>query len=137
MTPKQILNILNKQAEENARMAQKIETMGRKNKRLTEKLTVQHFGGVENVPKRNAPKRSKRHYFKGSKINVYDRFPSDKGWWAYYENDMLTIGNSPVTGTIYYGPYLGEDTPGLSQIQKDKPKLYNSIKRFFEEDAQK
>lgn len=136
MTSKQILNILNKQAEENARMAQKIETMGRKNNRLKEKLTVQHFGGKENVPKRTTPKRSK-HIFAGSKMECYSRFPSDKHWWAFYENGMLTIGNLAVTGIIYCGPYLGDDTPGLSQIFQDKPKLYNSIKKFFEEDAQK
>ena len=56
------------------------------------------------------------------------------GWYAYAENGVLVIGESSPHegGDLYSGPYKGKNTPCLMAIQKDCPRIYNNIVKYFE-----
>ena len=74
--------------------------------------------------------------FKGVKVNFTPNF-SDYGYWAFLDNeDMLVIGEERgyYGGQLYRGPWKGEDTPYLSDIKKEQPKLFSKITNFYEKE---
>ena len=58
------------------------------------------------------------------------------GYYAYIEGGVFVIGeNWPREGgDLYSGDYCGEDTPYLSTLKKEAPKIYNKIVKYFEAD---
>ena len=74
--------------------------------------------------------------FKGVKVDFTPNF-SDYGYWAFLDNDgMLVIGEERgyYGGQLYRGPWKGEDTPYLSDIKKEQPKLFSKITNFYEKE---
>ena len=74
--------------------------------------------------------------FKGVKADFTPNF-SDYGYWAFLDNeDMLVIGEERgcYGGQLYRGPWKGEDTPYLSDIKKEQPKLFFKITNFYEKE---
>ena len=74
--------------------------------------------------------------FKGVKVDFTPNF-SDYGYWAFLDNDgMLVIGEERGSygGQLYRGPWKGEDTPYLSDIKKEQPKLFSKITNFYEKE---
>lgn len=72
--------------------------------------------------------------FKGVKVDFTPNF-SDYGYWAFLDNEgMLVIGEERgyYGGQLYRGPWKGEDTPYLSDIKKEQPKLFSKITNFYE-----
>ena len=49
---------------------------------------------------------------------------------------MLVIGEERgyYGGQLYRGPWKGEDTPYLSDIKKEQPKLFSKITNFYEKE---
>ena len=74
--------------------------------------------------------------FKGVKADFTPNF-SDYGYWAFLDNEgMLVIGEERgcYGGQLYRGPWKGEDTPYLSDIKKEQPKLFSKITNFYEKE---
>ena len=74
--------------------------------------------------------------FKGVKVDFTPNF-SDYGYWAFLDNDgMLVIGEERgyYGGQLYRGPWKGDDTPYLSDIKKEQPKLFSKITNFYEKE---
>ena len=74
--------------------------------------------------------------FKGVKVDFTPNF-SDYGYWAFLDNEgMLVIGEERgrYGGQLYRGPWKGEDTPYLSDIKKEQPKLFSKIMNFYEKE---
>ena len=74
--------------------------------------------------------------FKGVKADFTPNF-SDYGYWAFLDNeDMLVIGEERgrYGGQLYRGPWKGENTPYLSDIKKEQPKLFSKITNFYEKE---
>lgn len=74
--------------------------------------------------------------FKGVKVDFTPNF-SDYGYWAFLDNEgMLVIGEERgcYGGQLYRGPWKGEDTPYLSDIKKEQPKLFSKITNFYEKE---
>ena len=74
--------------------------------------------------------------FKGVKVDFTPNF-SDYGYWAFLDNDgMLVIGEERgcYGGQLYRGTWKGEDTPYLSDIKKEQPKLFSKITNFYEKE---
>lgn len=74
--------------------------------------------------------------FKGVKVDFTPNF-SDYGYWAFLDNDgMLVIGEERgcYGGQLYRGSWKGEDTPYLSDIKKEQPKLFSKITNFYEKE---
>ena len=74
--------------------------------------------------------------FKGVKVDFTPNF-SDYGYWAFFDNEgMLVIGEERgyYGGQLYRGPWKGEDTPYLSDIKKEQPKLFFKITNFYEKE---
>ena len=74
--------------------------------------------------------------FKGVKVDFIPNF-SDYGYWAFLDNEgMLVIGEERgrYGGQLYRGPWKGEDTPYLSDIKKEQPKLFSKITNFYEKE---
>ena len=74
--------------------------------------------------------------FKGVKVDFTPNF-SDYGYWAFLDNDgMLVIGEERgcYGGQLYRGTWKGEDTPYLSDIKKEQPKLFSKIMNFYEKE---
>ena len=74
--------------------------------------------------------------FKGVKVDFTPNF-SNYGYWAFLDNDgMLVIGEERgyYGGQLYRGPWKGEDTPYLSDIKKEQPKLFSKIMNFYEKE---
>ena len=57
------------------------------------------------------------------------------GYYAYVEHGFLVIGeNYPHEGgDLYSGEYRGDDTPYMTTLKKDAPRIYNKIVKYFEE----
>lgn len=71
--------------------------------------------------------------FKGVKVDFTPDF-SDYGYWAFLDNEgMLVIGEERGRdgGQLYRGPWKGENTPYLSDIKKEQPKLFSRITNFY------
>ena len=74
--------------------------------------------------------------FKGVKVDFTPNF-SDYGYWAFLDNeDMLVIGEERgcYGGQLYRGLWKGENTPYLSDIKKEQPKLFSKITNFYEKE---
>ena len=74
--------------------------------------------------------------FKGVKNDFTPNF-SDYGYWAFLDNEgMLVIGEERgcYGGQLYRGPWKGENTPYLSNIKKEQPKLFSKITNFYEKE---
>ena len=74
--------------------------------------------------------------FKGVKVDFTPNF-SDYGYWAFLDNEgMLVIGEERgyYGGQLYRGSWKGEDTPYLSDIKKEQPKLFSKITNFYEKE---
>lgn len=74
--------------------------------------------------------------FKGVKTDFTPNF-SDYGYWAFLDNEgMLVIGEERgyYGGQLYRGPWKGEETPYLSDIKKEQPKLFSKITNFYEKE---
>lgn len=72
--------------------------------------------------------------FKGVKNDFTPNF-SDYGYWAFLDNEgMLVIGEERgcYGRQLYRGPWKGENTPYLSDIKKEQPKLFSKIMYFYE-----
>lgn len=74
---------------------------------------------------------------RGSTAKVQLSF-GDSNWefWGFIDNEgILTIGKGGWGHEIlYYGPWKGENTPYLSEIKKEQPKLYSKIVDYYEKE---
>lgn len=103
----------------------KVENLGKKCNKYEKKLTVMHFGGEENIPKKEKkPSKTAHREFAG-----FHGF----GYWACVENDVFVIGyeGGREGGTLYSGEYKGIDTPYMTDIKSENPKMYNSIVKYY------
>lgn len=119
------IRLLEKKDAEIEKLKRKVETLGRKCNKYEKKLTVLHFGGEENIPKKEENK---------SKV-TFREFAGNKGYgyYAYIDGEEFVIGaNYPREGGIlYHGEYKGDDTPYLNTVKKENLKLYNSIVKYY------
>lgn len=125
MSPNDCIELFEKQYAEINRLNKLIEKLGKKCNKYQKKLTVLHFDGEENIPRKN-----KKH----SKI-THRQFAGFKGigYYALIKNDEFIIGEERVRegGILYRGEYKGADTPYINDIKNENLKLYNSIINYF------
>lgn len=103
----------------------KVESLGKKCNKYEKKLTVMHFGGEENIPK----KEKKHSKTTNREFAGFHGF----GYWACVKNDVFVIGyeGGREGGTLYSGEYKGVDTPYMTDIKSENPKMYNSIVKYY------
>lgn len=119
------IELLKQKDSEIEKLKRKVETLGKKCNRYEEKLTTIHFGGKENIPKKNKqPSKTIHRQFAGFK---------GYGYYSFVENDEFVIGEERGRegGELYRGDYLGCNTPYLNNIKIENPKMYNSIVKYF------
>jgi hypothetical protein len=120
------IKLLEKKDAEIEKLKRKVETLGKKCNKYEKKLTALHFGGEENIPKKdkNHNKDSNRT-FAGSDFYC--------GFYALIEDGQFVIGEERGRegGVLYRGEYKGDDTPYMYNIKRENIKLYNSIVKYF------
>lgn len=125
MSINDVIRLLEQKDAEIARLNSKVETLGKKCNKYEKKLTAMHFGGEENIPK----KEKKHNKHTRREFAGFHGF----GYYAFVENDVFVIGyeGNREGGTIYSGEYKGMDTPYMRNIKSESPKLYNSIIKYY------
>ena len=117
------IRLLEQKDAEIDRLKRQVEALGKKCNRYEKKLTIMHFGGEENIPKKD---KNHDRTFAGSDF--------DCGFYALLENGDLVIGEERGRegGVLYRGEYKGGDTPWIHEIKRENIKLYNSIIKYFD-----
>lgn len=117
--------LFNKQRAEIDKLNRQVEKLGRKCNRYERKLTVQHFGGEENIPKKEKKHGKPKH-------RTFAGFRG-YGYYSLIENDVFVIGEvrHREGGELYRGKYFGANTPYLKEIRNENPRMYNSIVKYF------
>lgn len=121
-----VIRLLEQKDAEIARLNSKVETLGKKCNKYEKKLTAIHFGGEENIPKKeNKHGNNTNRTFAGSDFYC--------GYYAMIENGEFVIGEERVRegGVLYRGEYNGDDTPWMREIKRENIKLYNSIVKYY------
>lgn len=126
MSPNMCIKLFQEQQEEIERLTRLVEKQGKKCNRYKKLLAAAHFGGEENIPRKDKKSGNGRKTFAGFRFD---------GYYAYYENGEIVIGEIKHRGggELYRGKYLHEKTPYLSEIKKENIRMYNSIVKFFAE----
>ena len=121
-----VIRLLEQKDAEIDKLKRKVESLGKKCNKYEQKLTIMHFGGEENIPKKDKNhSNNTNRTFAGSNFNF--------GWYAYVENGDFVIGEERGRegGILYRGEYKGDDTPWMNEIKRENIKLYNSIVKYY------
>ena len=125
MTPYECHILLSQKDYEIDKLRRQVEKLGKKCNRYQKKLTISHFGGEENIPKKiKHHNENKDRTFKGF---------TGIGYYARIQNGVFVIGYCTYrSGDILYrGEYKGADTPFLNNIKLENLKMYNNIVKYF------
>ena len=119
------IKLLEEKDAEIEELKRKIESLGEKCNKYKKKLTTMHFGGEENIPKKNKQhSKTTRRQFAGFK---------GYGYYSFVENDDFVIGEERWRegGELYRGEYMGINTPYMNDIKNENLKMYNSIIKYY------
>lgn len=120
------IRLLEQKDAEIDRLKRKVESLGKKCNKYAKKLTIMHFCGEENIPKKDKNHNNNTNRtFAGSDFYC--------GFYAMVENGEFVIGEERGRegGVLYRGEYKGDDTPWMHEIKRENIKLYNSIVKYY------